>query len=520
MPVRTKTERNAVNEVRNFIDGTSCLRSYLQENDKTPLWDGTVFVYHGEPDKNENLVGTVKTQVKGTEVDAFQPTEDYRFTPTELNLYMLEGGQFFFVVEMLKSNVRERKIFYKKLTPHYIKALLKQRQGQKTIQIKLQPLPTDERLFEDEMHNFVTDARKQVSYAGQKELSLTEALGGAYPLKAEGLFNSKVQSSLALLVTSQPFTLYQETPYASIPVSDVELTALVTEHHHEPVSVGGKVYFHEHSRIFKLKTITENIGNCLFFTYPKQGYDSGQGTQVEIKYPLTGTIADAIHAVEFLMAVRDCRSITFGDKEYPLQFSDEDNENLFKDVQYTYDLYRDIQALWQAMQIPGTFSFDDFDEAGLQQYLNVVLHVHRKKPGIPAGDLNNEKSYYSMLPVGKLHLLIHFTHLHDQYYASEDAFADPGIINGGRRYPLLSLVLAREPHLLPDNLHYGEQLEVYKKCLREDPMFMAVVEHDLSALKKRIPYAENKEKLGKVEEMVAGLEGLKNTNIDFYNDRF
>ena len=41
----TKKERNAVNAVRNFVDATDTLRSYLEENDKTPLWDGSIFVY-------------------------------------------------------------------------------------------------------------------------------------------------------------------------------------------------------------------------------------------------------------------------------------------------------------------------------------------------------------------------------------------------------------------------------------------------------------------------------------------
>lgn len=91
------------------------------------------------------------------------------------------------------------------------------------------------------MLNFVTDSRKQTSYAAKNDLNLAEALQGPYILKAEGSFNSKAQPSLALLVTSQPFTLYQETPYASIPVSDVELVACATEHYHEPVSVGGKI---------------------------------------------------------------------------------------------------------------------------------------------------------------------------------------------------------------------------------------------------------------------------------------
>ena len=72
MSSTTKIEQNAVNEVRNFIDTTDILRSYLKDNDRTPLWDGTLLVYHGEPDKKENLVGTVKAQVKGTEVEAFK----------------------------------------------------------------------------------------------------------------------------------------------------------------------------------------------------------------------------------------------------------------------------------------------------------------------------------------------------------------------------------------------------------------------------------------------------------------
>lgn len=510
MATRTKTERNAINAVRDFIDGTSCLRSFLQENDKTPLWDGSVFVYSGVPDKNETLVGTIKTQVKGTEINAFQATEEYRLTETELNLYMLEGGQFFFVVELLKDNVRERKIFYKKLTPHYIKALLKQSKGQKTIAIKLLPLPSDDRLFEDEMLNFLTDARKQTSYVRKNDLSLSEALQGPYMLKAEGYFNGKAQPSLALLVTSQPFTLYQETPHASIPVSDVELIGRATEHYHEPVSIGGKIYFQEHSRIYDLKTITDNIGNCLFFTSPKPGLSDNLQTQVEIKYPRSGSIADAINVAEFLMAVKEHNSVTFGDKEYPLQFRDEDLESLFKDVQYTYDLYCDIDGLWQSMQIPGTFSFDDFDETGLQQYLNVVLHVQRKEPGIPAYTMEGEKSFFSLLPAGRLHLLIHFTHLRDELFDSKDAFSVSGIISEGKHYPLLSLVLVKDPRVLPDNIHYTEQVEYYKKCLHEDPSFKDIVHHDLIELKKRLPNVESKEKYKKVEELIKSLECLYN----------
>ena len=88
MSSTTKIEQNAVNEVRNFIDATDCLRSFLKDNDRTPLWDGSVFVYHGEPDKKGNLIGTVKAQIKGAEVEAFKDKETHRVERNELEIYI------------------------------------------------------------------------------------------------------------------------------------------------------------------------------------------------------------------------------------------------------------------------------------------------------------------------------------------------------------------------------------------------------------------------------------------------
>ena len=162
MSSTTKIEQNAVNEVRNFIDATDCLRSFLKDNDRTPLWDGSVFVYHGEPDMKGNLVGTVKAQIKGPEVEAFRDKETHRVERNELEIYMKESGLFFFVVEMLMSDFRQRRIFYKKLTPIYIQALLDQKDT-KGIDIPLNPLPADYHIVEDEMLNFIKDSRNQTS---------------------------------------------------------------------------------------------------------------------------------------------------------------------------------------------------------------------------------------------------------------------------------------------------------------------------------------------------------------------
>jgi len=69
-------------------------------------------VYEGEPDKNPNLVGTLKTRRKGTELESFQEKEQYHLSSDELSLYLREGGLFFFVVELLKDDYAKRPIFH------------------------------------------------------------------------------------------------------------------------------------------------------------------------------------------------------------------------------------------------------------------------------------------------------------------------------------------------------------------------------------------------------------------------
>ena len=506
MSSTTKIEQNAVNEVRDYIDATGCLRSYLRDNDKTPLWDGSVFVYRGEPDKKDTLLGIVKAQVKGTEVEVFKSKESHRIERHELELYVAEGGLFFFVVEMLTDNFRERKIFYKKMTPVYIRAMLDSKTA-KTIEIPLAPIPTDFHIVEDEMINFINDSRKQTSYMNSPGLSLAEALRSNYPIKAEGVVNAMNNQSLAMQLTSQPFYLYQETPHAAIPIRDIELTALATESINEPVSINGKTYFESYTKMYEQKTITYNIGDCFITRMPKDGY-SDIPSQVEILYPNTGTIDAAINAAEFLVALKDSDTITFGQHTTPLTISVEDRKTLFSDTQHNLNIYRDIKASWLAMQIPGVFSFEDFDEEGLNQYLNVVQHVYRKEEGIPSNPLSGCGEYFAIVDAGRLKLCIKFTWLHDQFYASEDAFVKQYVFNEGRRYPILSAALANAPSILFDNIHYFEQLACYKECLVSDKSFMKVIKHDLQILKQQKRLIESEAKLELFSEFVDALKKI------------
>ena len=514
MSTPTKKERNAVNAVRDFVDAAACLRSYLEENDKTPLWDGSIFVYDGEPDQNPNLVGTLRSQIKGTEVEAFQDKEHYRLTFDELSILMSEGGLFFFVVELLKDDYSQRKVFYKALTPHTIQALVKQAKQSKrskeskSMEFTLLPLPTVSRIVEDEMVNFIRDARKQTSFVGKPSLSLEEALKGNYPLKMETSFRFQKDTPLGVQLVGSPLVIYQETPYASIPVSDVEVTSRATAHIDEPVKVGDVIFFSGYKRRYEQKYEVINIGDCFFLAGPRKGYENTIQSRAEIKYPRTGGIAEALHKMKFLTALLNSKTLTLGDNEAPIDFGEE-MERITEEVSYTYAIYRDIDAMWKQMQIPGTFDFNDFDEKSFQQFLNVVQHVYRREPGIPNNAPIEPKPFFTAIPAGRLLLMLFFKPYSGKLYKSYDAFSFRYHTEGEKRYPILSPALHYSQDVIFDNVHYDEQLECYKQCLAEDPSFHEVLEHDLAELMKRMSSVTTKEKHEKVAAFVERLKELQ-----------
>ena len=60
-------ETLAVNAVRDSIALCDYMEPYLNDNDKTPSWDGDIYIYTTPDRKKENLRGLIKSQIKGKE---------------------------------------------------------------------------------------------------------------------------------------------------------------------------------------------------------------------------------------------------------------------------------------------------------------------------------------------------------------------------------------------------------------------------------------------------------------------
>ena len=140
--------------------------------------------------------------------------------------------------------------------------------------------------------------------------------------------------------------------------------------------------------------------------------------------------------------------------------------------------------------------------------MSLIQYVFRGEPGIPLNTPKIRGSFFTSMPAGKLLLILFFKPHSGQLYKSYDAFSFRYYIEKGHRYPMMSPALSYSQDIFFDNIHYEERLECYKTCLSEDATFIAVIEHDIAELKKRMLYVDNKEKLEKVKGFVDALEEL------------
>ena len=145
-----KIERAAVRAVEEYIDKCSQLVPNIFTNDKTPFWDGEIFVYRDNRHSNDNFVTRVPVQVKGT---ANTKDDFYRIEREYLEGYKNDRGCILFLVQERKES---SKILYSMLSKDNLNTLLKQKT--KTIKIDLKPILDDPLAFEKDVSEF---ARKR-----------------------------------------------------------------------------------------------------------------------------------------------------------------------------------------------------------------------------------------------------------------------------------------------------------------------------------------------------------------------
>ena len=194
----------AVNAVEDFFAKIERINPMIPLADKEPSWDGFLYLYSDDSMKKETMIGRIPVQLKG-KTGEFVESLSYPINTSDLRNYMREGGCIYFVV--LINDRQERKIFYRMLIPVELQNILKGKEQQKSINVKMKPLEDSDDVYHS-LVDFYRDMKKQTG-SPIKTLSLKDLVDGNYDtfrFSLSGFDASK--ESLESFITRKAICLY------------------------------------------------------------------------------------------------------------------------------------------------------------------------------------------------------------------------------------------------------------------------------------------------------------------------
>jgi hypothetical protein len=366
----TKIEVLAANIVRDKITLTDKLRPFIKEEDKTPVWDGTVFLYNDCNHSNNALIGKVDVQVKGELNNDFnKKTIPFSVEIIDLNIYMNNGGVLYFVVYINKDNPELRKIYYEQLTPIKIKGYLKGKETQQTLTIYLKELPANKKLVESIFLHFYENSTRQYSFKDKPLISLDE-LTKRRDIKAItcDVLNYTSEDRLwspmdALLKDDNCFYVEFKGSLIPHPIDLTNYNLAIIKKSNSTVFANGKAY-ENYARVIQIKEqVIFELGKSTVITFTK-GLD-----RWNISYKLSNLLSHKITDLEFLINAFEAKEIILGNNELTIPFSVSDSDSNKKiDIAYMKKELKQYRRIAQFLAI--LHIQEDFDITSIEKNSN------------------------------------------------------------------------------------------------------------------------------------------------------
>lgn len=312
-------EQKAIIEVIRYFEDSRTVATYLNDNDKEPFYDGSLYLYRGLRRDNPHYIGRVAVQVKGEYLGEFKDgIYSYPVEMDAIRAYLHEGIAYFVVQEVK----RKKRIFYGLLTPIELRSIIDEKGEQGTYSIRLRRArDKDIKDIEAELIQFERDCNRQVSFVDNK------------PIEFEDLEKMKIhQFSVDVTVKSKRVNIFQaitEKPlfiYANVhddlkvPIGTGRASIALIKDVNLPVVVNGKTFFDHYRSKMENGKQTIIVGDC--FTLQFDPNDRKRQATLNIRRS-SKLLKDVINEAEFLIELQAAKELTIGKQKLPIPFPDE-----------------------------------------------------------------------------------------------------------------------------------------------------------------------------------------------------
>ena len=340
-------EMMGIIKLKDCLIRSKYLIPHINENDKTPSWDGFIFLYsNGSKNKKKSdLVARIPVQVKGkTNSDIFCEYIEQNVVRADLKNYIKEGGILYFVI--LLRDADNYRIYYDNLTTLKISRYLKKMRNRNSINITLTTFPKENiDNVTDIFINFSHDLGQKVS---EKHLSLEE-LKNNTPVGVDSIsihYQSVQHKHPIDYFLDNETVVYAN--YSSTGISFQVDHIKVTEFGqtvYSPILVENIEYYPTFRLSYSKEGTKVIIGNSISFLHQKDT------KKVVFNLKFSGTLSQRIKDTEFLLALLNYKSYSAGgENPHTFSFIEEGIEGL--DFNESIEHYNDyLQHLHEIKQV-------------------------------------------------------------------------------------------------------------------------------------------------------------------------
>ena len=485
-------EERGLNKFKDYLAYSKRMSQYISENDKSPIWDGHIYLYRTDHKTKDNLVGRIPVQVKGKEVDRFKKVKFmYPIETVDLNSYLTEPTVY--VVCQEKKGSMARELFYRFLLPETVKKILDGHQSQKSISVWMKPLP-DSDTFEDLLSVFLIDRVKQIGFSRKKSPSLRAVInrGLNFHVSTPGSF-SEVAQLFGYLSKSDSF-LYANNDDefgTEVPIDGGPVHFLFSRYEKEPIKIGDRVFFDGYQH--EIKNGRDHViagDGMLIIDFPLLESDKDP-VKLTITCP-SHYLDDFIKQGDIVVALQKNKVISIGDCD--IDIGEHGLEGDIDQLTANLSIWKTLQETLDMLHVKKRFEVDKLEDEGQRALRLIIDCIHDSKlvridnppePGIYIFDISNikllmcfNKASSSQFFIGDVfHLDVHVSVMTD---------------NGSSTIPSCIYSYLREDNLWRtcDNIDFDNIENGYETVLPKEEGFSKVVEDDLVSIENAISVLE------------------------------
>ena len=409
-----RIEESATTALKAALLRCPILDSYIDSNDKTPSWDGTVFVYKSEETKKENLAGRVPIQIKGTEKVIVSDTATFSCSVADLNNYYKDGGCVFFLISVDLSSGNSR-IFYKTLLVVDLDKIIKGAGKQKTSTIHLNLFPTEANEISSIFMEFTDNVHKQMGFIG-KDIPTFESLE-ANGAKITSLTFTASGIGLTLdeipkFLSTHDFYLYAKVKGLDVDVPIDKVTnAIVSKPVDGEVRVRERCFFPAYRVVYENGKPLIRIGKGISVAL------KAEDNRITVHTDRPDTLSDFIIEADFFVELVEQGELTLNGVTIPL------NGASLADLQErkkTLEYCKDVKKMLDYLGVTEELLLNDLsenDEKNLRNFTGAVLY--NRKIGFP--NMEHDQ-FYGAFKIANLVIWIWAKRQSDGMYSIDSFF--------------------------------------------------------------------------------------------------